>query len=374
MGDTTYDFQDQVRDVSPVLDIIMKDSPTLFSLIGDSAEDAQSTKHEYLSDALNSYRDPVAGTFATGDTTLNVTDGTKFRVNDILGFEEDTGEAFLETIRVTDITGNVLTVTRQYNSLTKVQVAANDIVKIVSRPNVENTIGGVDEAQDRVDRYNYTEIFIKFAQVSATQQRVKTHGVGNELDHQVMLRLQEKLLQYERALIFGFKSAGSKTIPRTAGGILSEILSDSAALKKDVNGALAAADIDDAVEDILTASGLNPDIIVCHPKGAKKISAFDTSGIKVERSDPVTGRAVFAFQSSIPIGNLQRILVVPQFPKDMALVLNSSKIKRTWLRRLIDMDATQKGQDGFARKMVSELTFEFRNADVCHKLLYNFNL
>jgi len=369
----TYSFADQVRDVQPVVDIILASSPTLFALIGDGP-DAKSTKHEYLQDELAPVFDPVASTFATGDTTLVVTDGTKFEINDILGFEEDTGEAFLEQVRVTNVVGNNLTVSRQYNSQAKAEVAAADIVKIVQRPWLENVTGGNDEAQDRVDAYNYTQIFTKFATVSRTQQQVRTHSVDDEINYQMKLRLTEMVLEFDRALISGMKNVGSASQPRTVGGIVNEILNDSDALKEGSVGALAATDIDLACEQVLSASGLMPDILVCGPKVAAKISALDTSGVKIDRADPATGRAVFAFRSAIPLGNLQKIVVVPQFPKDMALVSVSSKMEKNWLQRAQDMDATLPGQDGFSRKAVAELTFSFKNVAKCNKLLYGITI
>lgn len=371
----TYAFQTMIRDLSPVIDIIIKNSPSLLSLIGTGPA-ARATKHEYLIDELNSYETTVGVTFGTSDITLTVGDGTIFRVNDILGFEEDTGEAFLETVRVTDINGNDLTVSRQYNGQSKVQVEVNDKVKMIQRPTVENAVGGQDEGKDRATAYNYTEIMTKYATISRTKQQVATYGldVGDELNYQVDLRAKEMVLMMERGLMLGTKHAGTDTQPRTAGGIITEILQSGSALKKNVNGALGSTDIDDAVESILTASGLNPDTIVCHPKMARKISAFDTSGVQVMRGDPATGRAVFQFRSAIPVNGLQNIVINNQWPKDMVLVANTSKILTCWMQRPKDMDSTQPGQDGFSRKIVSEHTFEFKNFEKCHKLLYNCNL
>lgn len=370
----TYSFQDQVRDVSPVVDLILKDMPVLFGMIGDG-EAARSTKIEYLTDELAPFTDPVASNpFGTSDTTLTVTDGTKFRKDDVIGFEAATGEAFLETVQVTGIVGNNLTVTRQFNTQAKVSIPQGSIAKVVSRPNLENTVGGQDEARDRGRGFNYTEIFVKFATVSRSQMQSLTYGVDDELNYQVDLRLREMILQMERVLLFGHKTAGLATVPRTCGGILDEILNSGSSLKTDVNGALANTHIDDAVEQILSASGLMPNVAVCHPKMAKKISAFDQSGLRVERTDPVSGRAVYGFRSSIPWGSIQNIVVVPQFPKDMILLATTQKILKRYMQKPQDMDATQKGQDGFARKIVSELSFEFKNFEKVHKLLYNINL
>lgn len=372
-GALSYSFADQVRDVQPVVDIILANSPTLFALIGDGP-DAKSTKHEYLQDELSPYSDTVAATFETGHTTLTVADGTKFEINDILGFEAAAGAAFLEQVRVTNIVGNDLTVTRQYNSQAKVEVAINDIVKVVQRPWLENVVGGNDEAQDRVDAHNYTQIFTKFATVSRTQQQIRTHGVEDEINYQMQLRLQEMVLEFDRALISGMKHVGSATQPRTAGGIINEILNDATALKTGSIGTLEAGDIDLACEQILSASGMMPDILVCGPKVAAKISALDSSGVKIDRQDPATGRAVYGFRSAIPLGGLQKIVVVPQFPKDMALVSVSSKMAKNWLQRAKDEDATQKGQDGVSRKAVAELTFSFKNVAKCNKLLYGITI
>ncbi|WP_217582156.1 DUF5309 family protein, partial [Lysinibacillus sp. GbtcB16] len=91
---------------------------------------------------------------------------------------------------------------------------------VIARPRPEGEDAfRKNEINDRLVAHNFSQIFSRYASISRTQQQVNTHGVSNELNYQVDLRLKEMIREANNSLIYGRRNAGSPTQPRTTGGL-----------------------------------------------------------------------------------------------------------------------------------------------------------
>src|SRR5690554_72973 len=106
----TYDFQQQIRQMADNVDVILAKMPVLFGLIGTGGALTQ-TKFEWQNDYLNSDIVTASTTYSDSATSivLNSGEGDRVTVNSLL----QNGE---EVIRVTAVSSDTLTVTREYDS------------------------------------------------------------------------------------------------------------------------------------------------------------------------------------------------------------------------------------------------------------------
>lgn len=213
---TTYEFQQQVRQMQANVDLILTKAPVLFGLIGVGDALTQ-TKFEWQNDYLNSDTGIVKTAAAVGDTDLVLEKGEarKFTENALV-------QNGLEVLRVVSVDENAdkITVQRGYDSTKAEAITAGGELKVIARPRPEGEDAfRKNEINDRLVSYNFSQIFSRYASVSRTQQQVNTYGVSNELDYQVNLRLQEMIREANTSLIYGRRNSGSPTQPRTTGGL-----------------------------------------------------------------------------------------------------------------------------------------------------------
>ncbi|GIQ63711.1 hypothetical protein PACILC2_22790 [Paenibacillus cisolokensis] len=305
----TYDFKDQVRSLEAGISLIINDAPTLLGLVGLNGEPLMQTKYEWMSDNLNSNRANVAEAADAAATSITVAsgDGEKFRVNSIIVAGE-------EYMQVTAVNGDVITVVRGFDGTTAAALAEGAEIRIVSRPQLQGALPGVDEAHDRYTEYNFTQIIERYAAVSGTQMAVRTYNVTNELNYQVELRLKELARELNDWLIYGRRIQGSKTVPSTAGGLL-YFAGVNGAAKKNLAGAeVSAKALNDLMEEVYQRGG-SVNTILTNTAGARQISKLAGDTIRTVRTDETTGHRISTFVSDIVGGSEAVIVVDPNFPK-----------------------------------------------------------
>lgn len=360
----TYDFQDQIRDLSAGIDLIIKDEPTLLGLIGMGTQSVHQTKFEWMSDRLNSNLATVAGAKLAADTSITVAsgDGDKFRVNAVVVAGE-------EYMKVTAVSGDTITVTRGFDGTVAADLADGAELRIVARPQLEGSGVGSDEGHDRYVDYNFTQIIERYAAVSNTQQAVRTHNVSDELAYQVQLRLKEMSREFNDWLIYGRRIDGQ---PRMTGGLLNfAALKNSA--KANLNGAeVASKDINDLMEKVYQRGG-NVNTILTNTAGARQISKLAGGTITTERTDSATGHQVSTFVSDITGGNQATVIVDPNFPKNKIALFDRNILSLRPLegRSVYDQDATVPGADFVARQIRGEYGIQVKNANEKIAILEN---
>ena len=93
----------------------------------------------------------------------------------------------------------------------------------------------VEDVSKRTAHSNNIEIFRKEAKVSGTLNALHVNGIGNELKHQVKLRLAEMKRDINNKLINGTKTDGTQSDGGTMNGILNLIDSDNILTEAEIN-------------------------------------------------------------------------------------------------------------------------------------------
>lgn len=365
----TYDFQDQIRDLSAGIELIINDAPTLLGLVGMNGEALTQTKFEWMSDNLNSNRSTAAGAKLVGDTTITVAtgDGDKFRVNSLLVIGE-------EYLKVTAVSGDTITVQRGFDGTTAAAIADGAEIRIVARPQLEGAGVGTDEGHDRQVDFNFTQIIERYAQVSGTQQAVRTYNVTNELDYQVQLRLKELARELNDWLIYGRHVQGGAGVPRMSGGLL-HFAALKNAYKKNLSGAeVVAKDLNDVVEQVFLRGG-NVNTILTNTAGSRQITKLAGAQIQVQRTDSATGHQISTFVSDLTGGNVATIVVDPNFPKNKIALFDRNILSMHALsgRAVSDVDASVAGADFVARQIRGEYGIKVKNANEKIALIENIS-
>lgn len=290
----TYDLPTGIK--LDVEDVIWLISPFEVPLQGGMGADGRTAlsvdtafekKVEWLDEVLLTPKTTLAASVVTlTQTTIQVAAGTgvNFQTGDVLQIDG-------EQVQVTGYgtTADYLVISRGFNGTTAVAYATGDTVIGIGSALAEGSAPPAARAVDRVDRYNYTQIFGPVAvQVSGSEQVVQKYGlVGTEFDHQVANRIKELSIQVEQALINGIPSAGSGTVGRTMGGFANYIstnvdsttttLSDSAILTQ--------------MQACFDAGG-NPDRFILGSKQKRTVSGLDSSNIRYQQQTNVRGQVV----------------------------------------------------------------------------------
>lgn len=196
---------------------------TLLKKIKKDTRVAYSPKFEWLEDDLLSNTTAVNGAVADGTTTsLTVDDGSILRPHDIIKLPS-TGESLL----VTAIAGNTLTVVRGYGSTAAAAIADNAEVFIIGSAMPENSNAREVRSTLEANAYNYTQIFRTPVALSNTENASKLYG-GKDRAYQRKKAGLEHKRDIARAMYFGERKldTSGSTPRRTMGGLI-EFLSGS---------------------------------------------------------------------------------------------------------------------------------------------------
>lgn len=368
---TSYDFANfQKRDLSTIYTEVIQNYPSLLSLIPISSVKAKSTKYEWVNDEIKAKTFKLT-TVADGNGTTFVTDSTDgLVVGQRVRFESSAGATRAGTAKIATV-ANATTFTITRTGLATLSV--NDIMKVVSKAEIENSLVSLGEARIGEADYNYTQIFSKAVPLSATLLASEQEGDFNTMNKQILDKIIEMNQDLQSQILYGVRDAGSKTSARELGGLLNDFMTGSLNINS-TGGALTPAHINDVLSKIY-ASGIrsNELAIVCNTNQARKISAFNSTAnplTMIQQGSKIAGGAVYQFQSDLPINQgLCNIVVDTDFPKDQVLIFDLSAVELVDFRGLIEVDATVNGQDGQARRIIRETTVAFQNAKLRNGLI-----
>lgn len=372
--ETSYDYSHMVRDLAETFETISKGQHNLLSVIPIIGE-ARSYKHEWLEDVIEPTTDALNGAILAAETEIEVDDGSKFVVNDIIAFD-----GYDEIARITAIDTNTLSVSRAYGGSIAVDMDDNTVVRLISRPKTEGSDPGYDAVAEPSSEYNYTQIFDRTAKVSKSAVAGEHHVIEDLVDFHVKHHLELLQIEMNAACIYGrrYADTGDSTIPRTLGGLLYYLNVEGGNVIDAEAGALSADDLNDLIE-LIASDGGTPNILLCNTFQARAISAFNlTSGstplVRTTWSDERTGAAVYEFVGDLPLGHVERIIVDTAFPQDKVAIIDTSKIALVPMRGrgFRDLPATpSEASDYIARRLIGEYTLEVRNAKQCHGVIKN---
>lgn len=364
-------------DLSEVLSAILLDDSDFLSTIGISGEATQ-TKHSWVEDALNSTTTIQSGG-TSAQMALGTTTGTVIRFSASMMGQITAGTLLkdrisgkTEVVQVTGVSSTSATVVRGYGATSAQVHAAAAVWDIIANPRPQGMAGPKDESTTRGLKFNYTQIFSKGVKITGTAQAIDHAGVNSEDAYQIDLRLRELRRELDRTSIMGVRAPNdvNGSTYGTMGGII------------DFVGFIAAGNTNGTVET-LTPSVVNamakqvyddggmPDILLVGGLQKQKVSTFDQ---EFRRSTLDTRRAGYTVEEFVSdLGMNLRIVVDRWMPSDVAMVLDSSKVKIMPLRtRAFALEKLAKTGDSNDWQIVGEYTMEVRNAAEAHA--YHFNL
>ena len=359
---TSYsDATPQKRTITPDISLIEPHDRPMLSAIGglDGASskfrlvNKSITKVEWLEDELFALSGSLAASIATDTTSVSVADGTIFQEGDILQVDS-------EYIWVSDVSGDTLTVTRNYGGTLATHADAATLT-LVGQARLEG-----DESDDRgfVDRtapYNYTQIFHHEIKVARTQNQLAQYGIAREFDYQAEKAVPGLIRLIERTLFHGQRKAGSATTPRAMGGFGTFVTDNTAS-----GASLSQAAFENAAKAAYRDGGMGPWLAPLSPDNIQKVKNFydNTSYLRVEPSQSIVGMDIEAVRT--PFGQIE--LIPDRWAPDDTIYLIDPKHAGMMTYYPFTQEPLAKGGDYEKGVVVGEFTLLVRH-DKAHAKL-----
>ena len=382
----------KIDDVQEVFETIVAKRPVFSSLIPIIGV-ARQHKHEWLEHVKTQKSWTVDGNSAAASGTVDFDDTTGMKVYDVLKFVKTTGASQTVLVKITAInSATQIAVTRLG---TDEQIDDNATAYLVSRPRAEDS---TEDRQDNVKparAYNYTQIFRRDFALSRTTLQTALYGletaspvlrgerVQSLVEFQAMNQLNDIAFELNLSLINGLKEERSTVtgVNGRLGGTLEFMQANPESLYNASGAAISATILNNALNQAGEngADGPTLTLMVCHPRQARKISAFNTSGNNpiIVRGDVTAGSYVAQFQSDLGgtnNGSLLTIVADRNFPEDMVAIHNPENLSMVPMQNFFVEETTDKKVDGRQWKILGELTLQFRNAKEESILIYNLAL
>lgn len=344
------DIEDAIWLISP-FDVPLQGSYGSDGLSALSTDSCFEKKVEWLDESLLTPKTTLGATIATTTTTvvqLAAGTGINFQTGDILQWD---GEQAL--ITAYGSTADYVLVTRGINSTTPVAGVTGDVVIGLGSALAEGSAPPAARAVDRVDRFNYTQIFGPIGvQVSGTEQVVQKYGlVGTEFDHQVANRTKEAFIAREQALLNGIASAGSATVGRTMGGFTSFTTTNV----DSTTTALSDSAILTQAQACFDAGGM-PNRLMGGSKQKRTISGLDSSNIRYMQTTDARGQVVDFYDTDF--GRFD--IVLNRWCSVSQLFLFEREQATISTLRPMQFEMLAKTGDSVSGQILSEVTLKFR--------------
>lgn len=364
----SYDYQDKKRDLSWVINTVIKKAPGFLWLLGWVVTDvvATNTKHEWMEDVVSPKEWTLNANHTSWGTELTLVSTTWVKVNDILWFEKLTGWATnwatsdLQA-KVTVINSATSITVSVYGWTTDEDITATSRIFLVARPKPEGEEAWDDDGRLPTTEYNYTQIFARTAKVSWTSQSVKKFWIESAIDQQVEVQLQDISFEAEFSLLFGSRVLRTASENWTLWGML-YYLKRANWNKINVGWALADSVMNDWLALSLANGWIGTDVAVMNPIQKRKLAEIYKDKLVVVQADQTRWIEVSKFYWDL--GWIATVLAVNAFDKDKIALIDSTKHKAVALewRNFWDEDASPKWADYFARVIRWEITYECKNA------------
>lgn len=187
--------------------------------IGKKAVNCKAAKFEWADIDTGSPLTTCASTINDSATTLAVATGTglMFTINDII-YNRNTGES----CRVTNVSGDNLTIVRGWGGSTPAAITAADVIVLVGNAFSEGSASPLARAYAPTEVYNLTQIFKRAVEVTGTNEATEYYGDVNKLSFQKRLEWDQFLLERARSYFVGRRNeitAADGNPLRTTGGL-----------------------------------------------------------------------------------------------------------------------------------------------------------
>jgi len=372
-GKATYSagatLPENAEDVSDLIGIVSPHETPLLDHLGDPARIATSTVHEWLEDTLLPNTDAVDDGSLSNPTTLTVftvENGDRFQVGDQIRLGNKS-----EVMFVTGISGDDLTVVRNYGGLTNASVVDNDVITIIGNAALEGDDAPGARFTNRSRKQNYTQIFTQSLEVSGSQLAASPIGLADEMEYQKTQRLRELLRDLENCVINGRAAGsdpqGSSTVRRTMRGVIASLTTNLFTVNSGVIPAGDGGNDDLLNEDVLNAalravwsqSAGQIDTIVCGGFQKRRINGFVSSNRRFADDDTKFTDLVQMYESDFGVC---RVVLSRWMPSDKVLLLDASRLAVMPLSsRSFHFKPLAATGDSHSGQVIGEYTLEMRN-------------
>lgn len=347
---TSYDFQNQVRDVVPLLDYVNQNNPKLVSKIAAGAI-AKNKTHEWTEGILAGKK--VTGTAVdlviTVDNAAGLAIGMKLQP-----------VAAADVFVVASISGKAVTVTKLASTMGN-PPTAKTTYKVYGAAVVSGSKTGEEVAWQGKTRTNYTQIFRKDASLTGTAVATSTYDNANNMNTQVMNAMELLQNDLNFAIWHGRKGLGGAGVASTMGGLY-EFCN---AIVEDADGKDLAVDQINAVIAQIVKAGGKPNTIVMARDLAPAVSNLYKDQVIIGEDSNVRGMYVNKIKDAF--GNILDVVYDDEVPAGHLWIMDINKVKLSPMdgRTFTDADSTLPGFDGFSRTIIGEYTLEIYNPDEC---------
>ena len=354
-------------DLSEVLAAILLDDADFVSTMGISNEVATQTKHQWIEDSLNATTIVQTGgnSFLSGTTATVIAFSANISRITAGTLMKDALSGKSEVVQVTAVSGVSATVTRGYGATNGESHVSGATWEIISHPRPQGMAGPKDESKARTLVHNFSQIFSKGVKLTGTAIAIDHAGISAEDDYQIDMRLRELKRELDRAAIMGVRIGDvSSTVYSSMGGVIDYVGWINTGNKTTTAETLTPSVLNAMAKQVYDDGG-SPDLILVGGLQKQKISAFDQEFRRSTLDSRRAGYTVEEFVSDLGV-NL-RVVVDRWVPDDVALVLDSSRIKIMPLKgRAFALEKLAKVGDSEEWQIVGEYTMEVRNGNEAH--------
>lgn len=365
----------RVRNVNEAFETMVKSKPTFISVIGyDSQDKVTNTKYEWLNDSLAPTQWTVDGAAASG-ANLSFDSNAGLRVGDIIGFKASTGASISVRARILTVNANGTDVTIERLG-TAATISDNAIAFLIASPREEMSSQELKDNGKPTQGYNFTQIFRRDFALSRTAVQIGLYGLNGEaqiakaaqlVDYQVNFHIDKMMRELNYSAMLGYREERDASNDKrgTMGGVVPFLELQSATQVDASSAALSATIINNAVEQAIDNGADTPNMtaMVMHTRQARKMTALLPSP-QYYLDNEVAGNRVIGFKSDLPPqagGNVNTIIVDPNFPEDKIAMINPSDITVKTMEEITVEETTDRREDGYSWKMLGELTLEYKN-------------
>ncbi len=279
----------RVRDVAPLLYQLEPDQGPLTALLAKlRMKEATDPKVEWFEDQLNPRFDTLAANVLTTDSTITVTNFKFFRAGDILMINNS--EKMLVTATPTTTS---VAVTRAYGTTTAQAATSGQQILILSNANQENAGVRAIITTQKVNQFNYCQIFRTPIGLSGTEMATKTWaGMDKNTERNKIFIEHRKDIEY--AFLFGekFEDLTGAHPQRTTQGVVNFIKTN---IKNVAN--LTEQEWEDFLR-ICFRYGSREKVVLCSPKLIQVINGFARAKIQTHSDESTYGITMSLYQNS----------------------------------------------------------------------------
>jgi len=218
-----------------------------------------------------------------------------------------------------------------------------------------------DTSRTRSILTNNMTILRKDVQLTGSMAATDFHAGNSELKHQLEMRLKEMQRDREMHILLSMTATATSTAAGHMNGCLGFLEGQAGDHIQDTSQALTENGVNDMVAACYENNG-SPSALVLSVSQGRKFTAWDRDKIRTAPDARLAGHFVTKYLTDV--GTEIEIIMVRQFPANMAFILDTSKIQpRAKKGRKLFMDKLGIDGDRIRYQILSEFSLEMKGYD-----------